>query len=271
MPELPEVETTRRGIEPLVAGRTVAEVVVREARLRWPVPDDLSAVLAGQVIHRVERRAKYLLLRCAAGTLIIHLGMSGYLRWVSAGQPASRHDHIDILFTDGSCLRYNDSRRFGSFLWGTGDPRAHPLLVGLGPEPLSDEMSGEYLYRRSRNRKLAVKSFIMDQQMVVGVGNIYANEALFQAGIAPGRQAGLISLQRYRRLADAIGEVLDRAIAAGGSTLRDFHGADGRPGYFPLQFQVYGRAGEGCPGCGREIEQFRLAQRSTYCCRHCQR
>ncbi len=271
MPELPEVEITRRGIEPLVVGRTVDRVICRVGRLRWPVPETLGAVLAGQTIHRVERRAKYLLLRFDAGTLVIHLGMSGCLRGVAAEQPPGRHDHIDLVFSDGSCLRYNDARRFGAFLWTTGAPLAHPLLAGLGPEPLSDEMTGEYLYRCSRNRRLAVKPFIMDQRVVVGVGNIYANEALFQAGIAPGRPAGRISLQRYQRLTEAIGEVLGRAIAAGGSTLRDFRNADGRPGYFPLQFQVYGKAGEGCPGCGRQIVRTRLAQRSTYCCRHCQR
>ncbi len=271
MPELPEVETTRRGIQPHVTGQRVVGVVVRESRLRWPVPPELDAWLARQLITTVERRAKYLLLRCQSGTLILHLGMSGSLRIMQPpiADPA-RHDHVDILFGNGNCLRYTDPRRFGSLHW-TPAGRGHPLLDTLGPEPFDPGLTGEQLYRLSRGRKAAVKSFIMDAHIVVGVGNIYASEALFLAGIRPQRAAGRVSLARYRRLLIAIRQVLQAAIDAGGTTLRDFVDAGGQPGYFSQQLRVYGRAGHACPRCGAVVRQSVIAQRATYFCSSCQR
>ncbi len=271
MPELPEVETIRCGIEPFIKGRRVIQVSVRTPRLRWPVPADLASRLCGQTVQGVERRAKYLLLRTEVGTLLIHLGMSGFLRILQQPQPPGKHDHADIEFAGGICLRLNDVRRFGALLWLDGDPRHHSLLADLGPEPLSAELSGDYLYQRSKGRRLAVKPFIMDSRVVVGVGNIYASESLFRAGIDPARAAGRISLARYGCLATAIRQVLQEAIAAGGTTLRDFSDQHGRPGYFAQQLQVYGRAGEPCSGCGQAIVKIQLGQRSTYFCRQCQR
>ena len=270
MPELPEVETTRRGVEPYSRGFVVAEVEVREARLRWPVPTDLARRLAGQRVDSVERRGKYLLFNTAAGTLMVHLGMSGSLRVVAPGDPVGKHDHIDLRFRDGAWLRFNDPRRFGCFLW-LEPGEQHPLLDHLGPEPLSDEFDGEYLYRRSRGRKGAVKGFIMDGKVVVGVGNIYANEALFLSGIRPDRSAGRISAARYRRLAALIKQVLTSAIEQGGTTLRDFVGGDGKPGYFAQQLFVYGRVGQPCKRCGGTLREVRLGQRSTVYCVACQR
>jgi formamidopyrimidine-DNA glycosylase len=271
MPELPEVETIRCGIEPFIKGRRVTKVLVRTPRLRWPIPDDLATRLCGQTVYEVERRAKYLLLRTQDGTLLVHLGMSGFLRVLQQSQPAGKHDHADIEFAGGICLRLNDVRRFGALLWLDGDPAHHPLLANLGPEPLSAELTGKYLYQRSRGRRLAVKPFIMDSQVVVGVGNIYASESLFRAGIDPARAAGRISLARYQSLAAAIRQVLQEAIAAGGTTLRDFSDQDGRPGYFAQQLKVYGRDGEPCSTCGQVIVKIQLGQRSTYFCRQCQR
>lgn len=270
MPELPEVETTRRGIAPYLVGRTIARLVCRVQHLRWPLPAE-AASLGGQQVQAVERRAKYLLLRCSGGALILHLGMTGYLRLVDAGTPPQAHDHVDLVFTDGSALRFNDARRFGALLWTPDDPHRHPLLVELGPEPFAAEMDGDYLFRRSRRRRGAVKPFIMDQQVVVGVGNIYASEALFRAGIDPRRPAGSIGRARYGRLAEATREVLAAAIAAGGTTIRDFVDAGGKPGYFRRQLRVYGREGEPCPVCTRPIAQERLGGRSTYFCRRCQK
>lgn len=271
MPELPEVETIRCGIEPFIKGRRVTQVVVRTPRLRWPIPVDLASLLCGQTVYAVERRAKYLLLRTAVGTLLIHLGMSGYLRVLEQSHAPGKHDHVDIEFAGGICLRLNDVRRFGAMLWVDGDPMQHPLLTDLGPEPLSEELDGAYLYQRSRGRRLAVKPFIMDSKVVVGVGNIYASESLFRAGINPARAAGQISLARYQRFTEAIRQVLLEAIAAGGTTLRDFSDQDGRPGYFSQQLQVYGRAGEPCSSCGQAIVKIQLGQRSTYFCQKCQR
>lgn len=270
MPELPEVETTRRGIEPHCVGRAVIRVLVREPRLRWPVPDQLTVLLAGQVIETVERRAKYLLFRTQVGSLLVHLGMSGSLRLVDADAPPSRHDHIDVLLDDGVCLRYHDPRRFGCFLWlAAGE--IHPLLADLGPEPLSSDFDGRVLYRRSRGRKSPIKNFIMDGKVVVGVGNIYANEALFIAGIRPDRAAGRVSIVRYQRLAENIKQVLTSAINQGGTTLRDFVGGDGRPGYFAQQLLVYGRGGQPCKRCNATLREVRLGQRSSVYCVSCQR
>ncbi len=271
MPELPEVETTRRGISPHILGRRVERVLLRQRRLRWPVPAELGPLLEGQRIVSVERRAKYLLLVTAAGTAILHLGMSGSLRIVASDTPPAKHDHVDIVLEGGKALRFTDPRRFGALLWESGDPCKHQLLVGLGPEPLSDEFDGELLFQRSRRRKVPVKTFIMDAKVVVGVGNIYANEALFAAGIRPDREAGRISRQRYLRLAGEIKTVLAMAIEQGGTTLRDFVGGDGKPGYFKQSLQVYGRGGMDCPRCQCVLKEPRLGQRSTVFCRKCQR
>ncbi|TGD72741.1 bifunctional DNA-formamidopyrimidine glycosylase/DNA-(apurinic or apyrimidinic site) lyase [Mangrovimicrobium sediminis] len=270
MPELPEVETTRRGIEPHVLGRRVEQVIVREPRLRWPVPGDLPQRMAGQVIDAVERRAKYLLLRTAAGSALMHLGMSGSLRVVPAGQAPGKHDHLDIRFADTLTLRFNDPRRFGCCLW-LEPGEQHPLLGRLGPEPLSAEFDGAYLYGRARGRKGPVKPFLMDQNIVVGVGNIYAAEALFAAGIHPQRPAGRVSQARYERLAEEVKQVLTFAIGHGGTTLRDFVGGDGKPGYFAQELSVYGREGQPCKRCGKTLKNSRLGQRSTVYCVTCQR
>lgn len=270
MPELPEVETTRRGVEPWSVGQQVVRVEVREPRLRWPVPGDLPLRLQGRMINAVERRAKYLLFHTAGGSLLVHLGMSGSLRVIRDASPARRHDHVDIVLASGDRLRFNDPRRFGCMLW-LAPGEDHPLLRHLGPEPLLAAFSGELLYRRSRGRRSAVKSFIMDGRIVVGVGNIYANEALFLAGIDPRRAAGRISLARYEGLALHIKQVLAAAISQGGTTLRDFVGGDGKPGYFAQQLFVYGRGGQPCPRCAGILRESRLGQRSTVYCVACQR
>ena len=270
MPELPEVETTRRGVEPHCIGRVVRQVNVRQSRLRWPVPDQLALSMTGQAIEAVERRAKYLLFRTAAGSLLVHLGMSGSLRIVAPDKPPEKHDHIDVLLDGKICLRYHDPRRFGCFLWSFPG-EIHPLLVNLGPEPLSPDFDGQLLYRLSRGRKSSVKSFIMDGKVVVGVGNIYANEALFLSGIRPDRAAGRISQARYNLLAEKIKQVLTSAIEQGGTTLRDFVGGDGSPGYFAQQLLVYGRSGQPCKCCGGRLREMRLGQRSSVYCVTCQR
>jgi len=244
-------------------------VIVREPRLRWPVPEQLACVLPGQDITAVERRAKYLLFRTAAGSLLVHLGMSGSLRMVAPDAPPRRHDHIDVLLEGGVCLRYHDPRRFGCFLWSAAG-ELHPLLENLGPEPLSREFDGQHLYYRSRRRKGPIKNFIMDGKVVVGVGNIYANEALFQSGIRPDRAAGRVSQARYERLAENSKQVLTTAIEHGGTTLRDFVGGDGRPGYFAQQLFVYGRSGQPCKRCGCPLRELRLGQRSSVYCVTCQ-
>ncbi|MGD8514883.1 MAG: bifunctional DNA-formamidopyrimidine glycosylase/DNA-(apurinic or apyrimidinic site) lyase [Granulosicoccaceae bacterium] len=271
MPELPEVETTRRGIAPHIKGHTVTDVIVRDARLRWPVPKHLARSLCGQCIDNVERRGKYLLLKTQAGALIMHLGMSGSLRVLPADSPAEKHDHVDIVFDNRLCLRLRDPRRFGSIFWTRNDPLQHERLAKLGPEPLDKTLDGEYLFARSRGRKIAIKQFIMDSHIVVGVGNIYASESLFRAGIHPQREAGRISKARYERLSDAIKKVISEAIQAGGTTLRDFTRSDGKPGYFSQQLNVYGREGEACPQCGASIKHIVQGQRATYYCGHCQR
>ncbi len=270
MPELPEVETTRRGIAPHLEGRRVERVVLRERRLRWPVPEDLDARLSGQRIEAVERRAKYLLIRAESGCLIAHLGMSGNLRLVPAETPAAKHEHVDIVLDSGLALRYTDPRRFGALLWSS-QPLEHELLRSLGPEPLTAAFDGERLYQCSRGRHMAVKPFIMDNAVVVGVGNIYASEALFAAGIDPRREAGSLSRARYVRLAHEIKRILAYAIERGGTTLRDFVGGDGQPGYFQQELFVYGRAGEFCKHCGSTLRDIRLGQRASVYCPRCQR
>lgn len=271
MPELPEVETTRRGIRPHILGHAITAVSVRERRLRWPVPRGLGRTLAGQRVQAVERRGKYLLLYLDTGSLILHLGMSGSLLVSAAESPASKHDHVDIVFDHDKCLRLRDPRRFGSIHYTRGDPLQHKLLAGLGPEPLGAEFDGDYLYRRARGRRQSIKTFIMDSRIVTGVGNIYANEALFLSGIHPRRAAGRVSLPRYRELARNIKRVLELAIDKGGTTLRDFTGGEGRPGYFSQELNVYDRTDEPCKVCATPIRQYRISQRSSFYCKHCQR
>lgn len=271
MPELPEVETTRRGIEPAVSGRLIERVVVREPRLRWRVPDDLSAIASGQRIDQVRRRAKYLLLDLERGSMILHLGMSGSLRVMSATVPPLTHDHVDIVLDSGICLRFNDPRRFGCLLWTNEDPLTHPLLRHLAPEPLSDEFNADYLARAAKGRSVAIKQFLMNAQVVVGVGNIYASEALFQAGIKPTRSAGRIKKEEFKALVKAIRSVLRAAIREGGTTLRDYVNAEGTPGYFRQKLFVYERADEPCRVCRAPIKQLVQGRRSTYYCAKCQR
>ncbi len=270
MPELPEVETTRRGIAPYCEGQVIAGVRVRNGNLRWPVPADLGQRLKGQTIRSVSRRAKYLLLNLDTGTVIVHLGMSGSLRVITDNSLPLRHDHVELALASGIRLRFNDPRRFGCWLW-SDTANTHPLIANLGPEPLAPEFNAALLYHRSRNRQVPVKSFIMDNHVVVGVGNIYANEALFKSGIHPKRKASRISLDRYHKLADAISETLSAAILMGGTTLRDFVNSDGKPGYFAQSLLAYGRGGEPCKECGASMKEIRMNNRSTVYCTHCQR
>ncbi|WP_374380880.1 bifunctional DNA-formamidopyrimidine glycosylase/DNA-(apurinic or apyrimidinic site) lyase [Thermomonas sp.] len=275
MPELPEVETARRGLLPHVAGRRVGHVRLRRPDLRWPIPREVDALLPGQRIDAIRRRAKYLLLDTAAGSALLHLGMSGSLRVLPEDTPVRAHDHVDIGLegVDGApdrVLRFNDPRRFGCLLW-QAPGEVHPLLAGLGPEPLSDDFDGDYLFSRSRGRAAPVKTFLMDQAVVVGVGNIYAAEALFMAGISPLRPAGKVSRARYVALAEAVKAILAHAIARGGTTLRDFLSPDGVPGYFEQELLAYGRGGAPCPRCGRPMRQALVGQRASVWCGHCQR
>jgi len=269
MPELPEVETSRRGIEPHVVGQEIVGVTIRERRLRWPVSADVENHLTGQTITSVDRRAKYLLINTTGGTAILHLGMSGHVSIVPQDTPAGIHDHVDIGLASGHALRLRDPRRFGSLHWSE-DPSAHWLLDDLGPEPLGDDFSGEYLWRKSRGRRVAVKQFIMNANIVVGVGNIYASESLFLAGINPKRAAGRIALPRYEALAKAIRDVLERAIRAGGTTLRDYYGGFGETGWFQHELDVYGRADEPCHRCDTPVTAIVQGQRATYYCKRCQ-
>lgn len=270
MPELPEVETTRRGLAPHLLGHTVVALDIRQPRLRWPIARELRTLLPGQRIESIERRAKYLLVHTEPGSALLHLGMSGSLRVLPATTPVGAHDHVDWRLDSGRVLRYTDPRRFGCQLW---QPRGkvHPLLVGLGPEPLSGDFDGDYLWARSRGRRAAVKLFLMDQAIVVGVGNIYAAEALFAAGVHPKRAAGSVSRERYARLAAEVKRILSHAITRGGTTLRDFISPDGAPGYFEQELFVYGRAGQPCKVCGTPIRVITLGQRSTFYCSRCQR
>lgn len=271
MPELPEVEVTRRGLEPHLAGRRIRAAVIRNSCLRQPVSAGLSALLPGQIILAVARRGKYLLLECSSGWLIVHLGMSGSLRVVSVDVSPEKHDHFDLVLEGGVCMRLRDPRRFGLVVWCGGDPLRHPLFARLGAEPLTPGFSGALLYRQSRGRNTPVKQFLMNGTVVAGVGNIYANEALFRAGVRPQSISGRIGLRRYERLAESIRGVLSAAIAAGGSSLRDFCDSAGNPGYFQQQYFVYGRAGQPCLVCGAAIEAIRQGQRSTFYCPRCQR
>ncbi|KDN11821.1 DNA-formamidopyrimidine glycosylase [Snodgrassella communis] len=273
MPELPEVETTRRGIAPFIMNQTISQVEVRQPRLRWPVMSNLGSQLEGEKVLSVKRRAKYLLIELASGTLIIHLGMSGNLRVFTnlSAPPIQKHDHLDIVFTNGTLLRFHDPRRFGAVLWFSGAIEHHPLLVNLGPEPLSADFNADYLGRKLAKQKRAIKLAIMDNKTVVGVGNIYANEALFRTGIHPATTSMQLDKRQIIALTDAIKQILQEAITAGGSTLRDFVNSAGKSGYFQLQHVVYGRAGELCPQCGHPIEKMVLGQRSSFYCPQCQR
>lgn len=275
MPELPEVETTRRGIAPHLIGRRVAAVILRRADLRWPIPREITELLPGQRIDEVERRAKYLLLHTHAGSALLHLGMTGVLRILPPDVPPGIHDHVDISLEPlqgerARILRFTDPRRFGCLLW-QAPGTTHELLAELGPEPLTDAFDGDLLWHRSRGRKAAVKLFLMDNAIVVGVGNIYASEALFAAGIDPRRPAGTVSRARYQRLAGEVKRILAWAIERGGTTLRDFLNPDGAPGYFFRELFVYGREGEPCKVCGTAIRQQTIGQRSTFWCPNCQK
>jgi formamidopyrimidine-DNA glycosylase len=286
MPELPEVETTRRGLAPHLQGRYVLDVTLRRKDLRWPIPKEIRNLLPGQRIDAVRRRAKYLLMDTQAGTAIWHLGMSGSMRVLPADTPVLAHDHVDLSIegvgrAKPKVLRFNDPRRFGCLLW-QAPGETHELLRDLGPEPLPDtarnsepafdgpKFDGDYLYERSRGRRAPVKAFLMDQKIVVGVGNIYAAEALFAAGVSPLRAAGKVSRERYGAIAEAVRAILGYAIERGGTTLRDFLSPDGAPGYFEQELSAYGRGGEPCPRCGRPLKQAMLAQRATVWCGHCQ-
>lgn len=269
MPELPEVETSRRGISPHITDQKVTNVTLRHHQLRWPIPANLLDLLKNKTLLTIDRRAKYLLLRFENGTLLIHLGMSGSLRICDLNTAPQKHDHVDLQFQH-CLLRYTDPRRFGAILWLGTTPEESTLLSILGPEPLSDEFTAELLYEQASNRKIPVKQFIMEQKVVTGVGNIYATEALFKAGISPVRAANNISLKRYRVLVDAIKEILTEAIKQGGTTLKDFVGGDGKPGYFQQTLHVYGKTGELCPACKKPLISIKLAARNSVYCGTCQ-
>jgi len=271
MPELPEVETTLRGIAPHLTGQVVAEIIIRNRQLRWPIPQSLPEILRGHAVRNLQRRAKYLLLCFDHGTLILHLGMSGSLRILTAATPPDKHDHFDLVLANGVVMRLRDPRRFGAVLWCEDKIGAHPLLAKLGPEPLLEEFTGEYLYRITRKRSAAIKQVIMDNHIVVGVGNIYANEALFRAGIKPQLPAGKLSRQRCEMLVAEIRATLSESITLGGSSLRDYVDSDGKQGYFQQHYWVYGRTNKKCKKCATAIKQIKQGQRSSFYCPSCQR
>lgn len=270
MPELPEVETTCKGITPHVLNKKIMKVIIRAPKLRWPIPKKISTILPGNKILAVERRAKYMLLKLDQGTLIIHLGMSGTLRTLTERTKPAKHDHVDIEFEDGTCLRYNDPRRFGCILWTQDAPESHKLLKDLGPEPFSKEFTGKYLSSIASKRSVPVKNFIMDNKVVVGAGNIYANEALFAAGINPLAPANSVPESKYMELVKHIKAILKLAIKKGGTTLKDFRDSDGKPGYFSQKLKIYGKSGEPCVECKTPIETVQIGQRSSYYCPSCQ-
>ena len=270
MPELPEVETTRRGIAPHLLGHRIEALTLRNRSLRWPVPRALPGLLRGQRVEDVRRRAKYLLIGTEPGEVIVHLGMSGSLRVLPRDAAPRLHDHVDLELDSGQVLRFNDPRRFGCWLWQPRG-RTHALLAGLGPEPLDPGFDGDALWKLARGRRAPVKNFLMDQRVVVGVGNIYAAEALFRAGIDPRRAAGRVARERYAALADAVRAILAHAIERGGTTLRDFLAPDGAPGYFEQELLVYGRGGEPCRQCGTLLRELAIGQRASVWCPRCQR
>jgi formamidopyrimidine-DNA glycosylase len=269
MPELPEVEVTRLGLLPLI-GQTVSKVAIRNYSLRWSIPSHLPQTLSGQRFLALGRRAKYILVQCQTGTLLLHLGMSGRICLLDKDEPPQKHDHFDIHFTDGHVLRLRDPRRFGAVLWVEGDPSQHMLLAALGPEPLEAVFDGAWLYKQIRSRSAPIKNVIMDSHLVVGVGNIYASESLFRARINPKTPANKLSKALCARLAAEIKATLGEALQAGGSSLRDFFGADGNPGYFQQTYFVYGRTGEPCRVCSSPIKTLRQGQRSSFYCASCQ-
>ena len=270
MPELPEVETSCRGIRPHIVNSTVSDVIIRQSKLRWEISANLMTHLQNKKLNSIDRRAKYLLLNFESGTLLMHLGMSGSLRICALNSAVEKHDHFDLVF-EKCLLRYTDPRRFGAILWLGKNLLESKLLNNLGPEPLNGGFTAGKLYKQSRKRKLPIKQFIMDQKIVVGVGNIYATEALFIAGISPIRSAGNISLKRYQTLVDAIKRILTEAIKQGGTTLKDFVGGDGKPGYFQQTLHIYGKTGCDCPKCGEKLKSIKLAARNSVYCSKCQR
>ncbi|WP_294614438.1 bifunctional DNA-formamidopyrimidine glycosylase/DNA-(apurinic or apyrimidinic site) lyase [uncultured Gilliamella sp.] len=268
MPELPEVETSRQGILPYLKGQTIQQIIVRQPKLRWPIVKEITQA-QGQVILDVKRRAKYLLLQLTNNWIVIHLGMSGSLRILLNQQEITKHDHVDLVLSNGVTLRYTDPRRFGCWLW-TNSIEDVSQLKHLGPEPLSDEFSAEYLLSKTKNRQVPVKSWIMDNHIVVGVGNIYASESLFMAGINPSRKVSSLQLFELKKLVKAIKQVLTKSIEQGGTTLKDFLQSDGKPGYFTQKLQVYGRTGQPCLICQYEIKSQKIGQRNTFYCEVCQ-
>lgn len=271
MPELPEVETSRRGIEPHLLNKKIKRITIRQHKLRWPIPQNLPQLATGKIIRAVSRRAKYIYLELDSGTIIIHLGMSGSLRICTEKTPPEKHDHIDIQVSNNKILRLRDPRKFGCVLWAEGKVTEHKLIKPLGPEPLDDIFTADYLHAKAKKRQCSIKAFIMNSHIVVGVGNIYASEALFRAGINPKRQAGKISFARIEKLVDAIKVTLAAAIKEGGTTLRDFTGISGQPGYFAQKLLVYGRTDKECTQCTHSIKQFTQQARSTFYCPQCQK
>ena len=270
MPELPEIETIKRGIAPYLEGKRITQLIIRERRLRWPIPDDLATQVTGHIINTVTRRAKYLLIHLDHGTLILHLGMSGSVRIIPQNTPVTAHEHFDLILATGQCLRLRDPRRFGALLWHVGPIDIHPLLNELGPEPLSDDFTSSYLIKLATNRRVPIKTFIMNSKIIAGVGNIYASEALFMAGLHPLLPCNIIEPKQYTQLVIAIQQVLTQAIAQGGTTLRDYAQADGSLGYFANSLQVYGRNGYPCYQCNTIIETLRINQRASFFCPKCQ-
>jgi len=270
MPELPEVEVCRMGVKPHIEQQQVKQVVVRQKQLRWPVPDEVKSI-EGQRVQAVDRRSKYLMLVFETGTVLVHLGMSGAIRVIDKQTPIIKHDHFDIEFNNGKVLRLNDPRRFGAVLWMPDHQDVDGILAKLGPEPLTEDFNAEYLYKKSRNRKMPIKNFLMNNQVVVGVGNIYANESLFKAGIHPEAQAGNVGKKRYESLTAIVKEVLAAAIKQGGTTLKDFTQTDGKPGYFAQELLVYGKAGKPCPTCQTPLMEVRQSNRSSVFCKTCQK
>ena len=271
MPELPEVETSRRGIEPYLRNKTITEVIIRQHKLRWPIPENLPDLATGKKVRQVRRRAKYIFLVLDNGYIIIHLGMSGSLRICTKENAPEKHDHIDICVSNGKILRLRDPRKFGCVLWTSDDINQHKLIRSLGPEPLDEYFDAQHLHNSAKKRSCSIKSFIMNSHVVVGVGNIYASESLFKAGINPKRKAGNVSLNRFEKLVDAIKNTLAESIDQGGTTLKDFTSEDGKPGYFAQNLLVYGRTGEACTICGKPIKQFTQQARSTFYCTQCQK
>ena len=269
MPELPEVEVSRMGISPHMIGQTIKAFVFRTPKLRWDIPQELKK-LEGQVIRNISRRAKYLLIETDEGTAIVHLGMSGSLRVLDADFPPAKHDHVDLKLSNGKVLRYNDPRRFGAWLWSAPN-EPHAVLGHMGPEPLTEEFNADYVAEKAKGKRVAVKQFIMDNKIVVGVGNIYANESLFKTRIHPTRPAGKLTKKEWQLLVENIKATLEIAIQQGGTTLKDFAQADGKPGYFAQELLVYGKGGEPCPECGEALQEQKIGQRNTFFCGECQR